>query len=110
MTLTVQTARNLFCMQVNFALKESGIEIREYDAVSEDVVLLESGQLNSSLTDVQGNGTKEEGKIDLIWADPRSCCYALYSKLNSDKVLMQQSPLALAKALKVVHALCYLPE
>ncbi|XP_044469572.1 aminopeptidase P1-like [Mangifera indica] len=87
--------------EVNFALKESGIEIRDYNAVSRDVVLLESDQLNSSLINIQGNGTKEaEGKADLIWVDPCSCCYALYSKLNSDKVLMQQSPLALAKALK----------
>ncbi|XP_031250478.1 aminopeptidase P1 [Pistacia vera] len=87
--------------EVYSSLKESGIELRDYSAVSGDVVLLVSDQLKSSLTDVQGNGAKEaEGKIDLIWADPRSCCYALYSKLKSDKVFMQQSPLALAKALK----------
>ncbi|KAJ0040693.1 hypothetical protein Pint_28232 [Pistacia integerrima] len=101
MTFTGQTVRNLFCMQVYSSLKESGIELRDYSAVSGDVVLLVCDQLKSSLTDVQGNGAKEaEGKIDLIWADPRSCCYALYSKLKSDKVFMQQSPLALAKALK----------
>ncbi|KAH9663277.1 Aminopeptidase P1 [Citrus sinensis] len=72
-------------------LKESGVEVRDYDAVSSDVVLLQSNQLKPP-ADVQGS--------DLIWADPNSCSYALYSKLNSDKVLLQQSPLALAKAIK----------
>ncbi|KAG8642492.1 aminopeptidase P1 [Manihot esculenta] len=97
-------------------IKENGIEVREYTAVSSDVLLLASNQLdstsavkgnqsiktNSSEIDIVGNGTaeSEENKADLIWVDPGSCCYALYSKLNSEKVLLKQSPLALAKALK----------
>lgn len=40
---------------------------------------------------------------DLIWVDPGACCFALYSKLSADRVLLQQSPLALAKALKVIN-------
>lgn len=84
---------HLCCIQVISFLKESGVEVRDYDAVSSDVVLLQSNQLKPP-ADVQGS--------DLIWADPNSCSYALYSKLNSDKVLLQQSPLALAKAIKVV--------
>lgn len=111
-------------MQVKNQLEDNGIEVREYMAVSSDVVLLASNELdatstvrgtptkvtgevkkNLSETDkkVNGNHQAEENTNDLIWADPGSCCYALYSKLNHDKVLLQQSPLALAKALKVVH-------
>ncbi|KAK1588708.1 hypothetical protein Q3G72_026292 [Acer saccharum] len=87
--------------EVNSALKENGIEVRDYSAVSSDVVLLASaGQLDLSSA-VKGNGTKEEeNKNDFIWVDSGSCCYALYSKLNSDKVILQQSPVALPKALK----------
>lgn len=104
---------HLCCIQVDSFFKESGIEVRDYDEVSSDVVLLSSNQLNSSSavketpTDVQANGRNEvEGNNNnFIWVDPGSCCYALYSKLNSDKVLLQPSPLALAKALKVVLAL-----
>lgn len=84
-------------------LEENGIEIREYSAVSSDVVLLASNQLNpvSASKEIQAqvsNGV-EQNKLNFIWVDP-SCCYALYSKLNSEEVLMQLSPLALAKALK----------
>ncbi|XP_037491086.1 aminopeptidase P1 isoform X2 [Jatropha curcas] len=108
--------------EANSYLVENGIEVREYTAVSSDVLLLASNQLDSissaskgtdaevtkdmkvdsSATDVTENGTSEsEGNtFDLIWVDPGSCCYALYSKLNSEKVLLKQSPLALAKALK----------
>ncbi|KAJ4962498.1 hypothetical protein NE237_022437 [Protea cynaroides] len=98
-------------------LEVNGIEVRDYDAVSSDVVLLASGQINSSTTkgtrtEVQNdaglnstesvNGESEAKEINhnIIWVDPGSCCYALYSKLNSDEVLLQQSPLALAKAIK----------
>ncbi|XP_030523904.2 aminopeptidase P1 isoform X2 [Rhodamnia argentea] len=106
--------------EVSGYLKENGIEVREYDAVSADVSLLASNQLGpfafkETQSDVSGGteiGSKEDAaesikteaedvdSIDLIWADPGSCCYALYSKLDSDKVLLKQSPLALAKALK----------
>lgn len=66
------------------------------------------GQKNPSETgkSVNGEHKAEENSNDLIWADPKKCCYALYAKLNPDKVLLQQSPLALAKALKVVSLVC----
>lgn len=90
-------------MQVNLHLEKYGIDIREYSAVSSDVTLLASHQLKRSKSEIIGNGTTEgeENNYDLIWADPGSCCYALYTKLDSDRVFLQQSPLALAKALKV---------
>ncbi|KAK9013006.1 hypothetical protein V6N11_041030 [Hibiscus sabdariffa] len=53
--------------------------------------------VNSSQNGVCENDTCDN---DLIWVDPASCCYALFSKLDATKVLLQQSPLALAKALK----------
>ncbi|KAL5752745.1 hypothetical protein ACOSQ2_023252 [Xanthoceras sorbifolium] len=101
--------------EVNSSLKENGIEVRDYTAVSSDVVMLASDQLDPSSavkgtqaavqeemkTNVLDKYTKEEdNNNDLIWVDPGSCCYALYSKLNSDKVILQQSPVALPKALK----------
>lgn len=68
-----------------------------------DVSLLASDQLKPGEAKIVGNGSYEEedDNYELVWADPGSCCYALYTKLNSEKVLLQQSPLALAKALKV---------
>ncbi|KAF8028719.1 hypothetical protein BT93_E1391 [Corymbia citriodora subsp. variegata] len=106
--------------EVSGYLKENGIEVREYDAVSADMSLLASNQLGpfafkETQSEVSGGtdiGSREDAtesikseaedgdSIDLIWADPESCCYALYSKLDSDKVLLKQSPLALSKALK----------
>lgn len=90
--------------QVAHQLEENGIEVREYNAVGSDVSLLES-DLKPGETKIVGNGTyeAEENKNELVWADPGSCCYALYTKLNSDKVLLRPSPLALAKALKVTN-------
>ncbi|KAL6222456.1 hypothetical protein ACLB2K_005848 [Fragaria x ananassa] len=94
--------------EVNSYLETNGIEVRDYKAVSSDVSLLAFNELKPSIqakgteTETAGNGTikAEESNNDLIWADPGYCCYALYSRLNPDKVLLQQSPLALAKALK----------
>ena len=93
-------------------MEENGIEVREYGAVSSDVALLASNQLNTlsaikgTQAEVTGNDTKEmKNELELIWADPTSCCYALYSKLDADKVLLRPSPLALAKAIKVVYAI-----
>ncbi|KAF8405177.1 hypothetical protein HHK36_010077 [Tetracentron sinense] len=107
--------------EVSSYMEENGIEVRDYGAVSSDVVLLASNQLNhtsatkgtqsevpkdggsdSTETNFTGNdkSVAKEKTHDLIWADPSSCCYALYSKLNCDQVLLQQSPLALAKAIK----------
>ncbi|KAL4625254.1 hypothetical protein ACB092_05G012200 [Castanea dentata] len=88
-------------------MEENGIEVREYGAVSSDVALLASNQLNAlfavkgTQAEVTGNGTKEmKDEFELIWADPTSCCYALYSNLDADKDLLRPSPLALAKAIK----------
>lgn len=98
---------HLCSMQVDSSMKENGISVQEYEAVSSDIVLLASNQLNSSsaVKGAQGNGgeEKEGSDNDLVWVDPSACCYALYSKLNSDKVLLQRSPLALPKALKVMQ-------
>lgn len=99
-------------MQVISHMNENGIQIRDYGALISDIVLLASDKLspstsrnvaNSNEMDIVGNSTCEvqETSNDLIWVDPSSCCFAVYSKLNADKVLLQQSPLALAKALKV---------
>ncbi|PRQ47675.1 putative xaa-Pro aminopeptidase [Rosa chinensis] len=94
--------------EVNSYLETNGIEVWDYKAVSADVSLLASNQLKPSIqgkgteTALAGNGTikAEESNNDLIWANLGYCYYALYSKLNPDKVLFQQSSLALAKALK----------
>lgn len=80
--------------QVHNHIVQNGIEIKEYNLVEFDVSLLGSGQLSCS-------GVGEEVKHLVTWIDPNSCCLKLYSKLSSDQVLMQQSPLALPKALKV---------
>ncbi|KAM7529743.1 hypothetical protein LguiB_033153 [Lonicera macranthoides] len=92
--------------EVNTYMEENGIEVRDYGEVSSDVVLLASDALTSSSSAsksgviVNGTNEGEESNQSLIWVDPRSCCFALYSKLNSANVLLQPSPLALAKALK----------
>ncbi|KAI6700171.1 hypothetical protein NL676_014495 [Syzygium grande] len=120
----VHTSTNLVD-EVSGYLKENGIEVWEYGVVSADVSLLASNQLGpwefkETQSDVSGGtdiGSREDAaksikseaedgdSINFIWADPGSCCYALYSKLDSDRVLLKQSPLALAKALKVMHVL-----
>lgn len=99
-------------LEVHSYMKENRIEVRNYDAVSSDVNLLASSQLVSSLSAnsadrkgevapiAEGKDGEAEKESNLIWMDPRSCCYALYSKLKSEQVLLQQSPLALQKALK----------
>ncbi|KZV50612.1 Xaa-Pro aminopeptidase 2 [Dorcoceras hygrometricum] len=104
-------------------LEKNGVEVRDYGAVNTDVLLLASNKLTSSdlyndkdnsehanssnlYNDKDNSGmimsddSAEESANDLIWVDPGACCFALYSKLNMDKVLLQPSPLALAKALK----------
>lgn len=89
--------------EINSHMKENGIEVREYGEVSSDVALLASNQLRPSpVTDITENDINEEEEktCGFIWVDPGSCCYALYSKLDSDKVVLQQSPLAIAKAIK----------
>lgn len=104
--------------QANSYMKENGIFVREYGEVSSDTVLLASDQLTPSSADktpaglnvetncgkATGNGEIPAAEFvhDLIWVDTGACCFALYLKLNADKVLLKQSPLALAKALKVI--------
>ncbi|VVB10010.1 unnamed protein product [Arabis nemorensis] len=92
--------------ETNAYFKGLGVEVREYTDVISDVALLASNQLSSSFSSkiVQPEGTKDmeidSDQIDRLWVDPASCCYALYSKLDADKVLLQPSPLSLSKALK----------
>ncbi|KAK6150943.1 hypothetical protein DH2020_015875 [Rehmannia glutinosa] len=105
--------------EVTSYMEKNGIEVRDYGDVSSDAALLASNQLISTSSaketahDISENPTGsgktgaghdnsavEENKNDLIWVDPGSCCFALYTKLNPDKVFLQSSPLALAKALK----------
>ncbi|KAF9591681.1 hypothetical protein IFM89_005553 [Coptis chinensis] len=69
--------------EVHSYMEENGVQVRDYSAVSTDVVSLAAKENQNR-----------------IWLDPGTCCYALYSNLNSDQVFLQQSPLALAKALK----------
>lgn len=124
-TLVTQLIENCVFFQVKTHLEENGIEIKEYTEVSLDAAFLATNELDSvstakaslaevtkqsenSETNKSVNGKHQTGEkcSNLIWADPASCCYALYSKLNPDAVVLQQSPLALPKALKVV--LCML--
>ncbi|KAL9241759.1 hypothetical protein vseg_015828 [Gypsophila vaccaria] len=93
--------------EVHSYLKENKIEVRDYAAVSSDVELLSSNQLDSYLSSDTGSESTVERKEDefgndghVIWMDPVSCCYALYSKLKPDHISLQQSPLSLPKALK----------
>ncbi|XP_047969719.1 aminopeptidase P1 [Salvia hispanica] len=98
--------------EVGSYLEKNGIELRDYSEVSSDAVLLASDQLMSAkkakemvsdATETASGGinnSAEEKSNDLIWVDPGTCCFALYSKLNQDKVFLQSSPLALAKSLK----------
>lgn len=85
--------------------KGLGVEVKEYTDVISDVALLASDRLFSSFSSKNEAATKDmeidSEKTDRLWVDPASCCYALYSKLEADKVLLQPSPLSLPKALKV---------
>ncbi|KAJ4913897.1 aminopeptidase P1 [Raphanus sativus] len=82
--------------------KGLGVEVREYTDVISDVALLASDRLFSSFS---SKSTKDmeidsDRSDEWLWVDPGKCCYALYSKLDADKVLLQPSPLSLPKALK----------
>ncbi|KAL0378096.1 UNVERIFIED_CONTAM: Aminopeptidase P1 [Sesamum radiatum] len=94
--------------EVSSYMEKNGIEVRDYGVVSSDTALLASDQLASTNsaketgktgTTVSDNSVEESMK-DLVWVDPGTCCFALYSKLNQDKLFLQSSPLALAKAIK----------
>ncbi|XP_010531181.1 PREDICTED: probable Xaa-Pro aminopeptidase P [Tarenaya hassleriana] len=90
--------------EANAYLQALKIEVREYSDVISDVGLLAANQLGSSFGKDPGfynefeNG--EPNKVERIWVDPASCCFALYSKLDPDLVLLQPSPISLAKSLK----------
>ncbi|WOL11656.1 hypothetical protein Cni_G20420 [Canna indica] len=95
--------------EVAHYMLENQIDVRDYDMVGSDISLLASGKLmGSSRTDnnnvtnalVDGENAKEAIKRNIIWIDPLSCNLALFSKLMPDQVFMQQSPLALPKAIK----------
>ncbi|MBA0881538.1 hypothetical protein Goshw_025792 [Gossypium schwendimanii] len=89
--------------KVSSSLQANGIEVREYGVVSSDAAMLASNQLDQATgVNFGQNGVCQNDTCDndLIWVDAASCCYALFSKLDANKVLLQQSPLALAKALK----------
>ena len=86
--------------EVSEYFKGLGVEVREYTDVISDVALLASDRLFLSFS---SKSTKDmEVDSDWLWVDPAKCCYALYSKLDADKVLLQPSPLSLPKALKVI--------
>lgn len=105
---------------------ENGIEIRDYEVISSDLESLSSGSslvtmkngvleepinlenkrgkdTEQEVRDVQSYPSAKEAteeKHNLIWIDPASCCFALYTTLPSHCLLQQRSPLALSKALK----------
>lgn len=123
--------------QVEQYLCENGVELRDYEAVFEDVEALaserpstvkkastESAERNGhtngygndeksasteprpaekledlSITTIEGS--LADARSALIWIDPGTCSYAVYARVTADRVVLQQSPLALAKALKV---------
>ncbi|XP_047317598.1 aminopeptidase P1 [Impatiens glandulifera] len=98
--------------EVHTYLTENGIEVRHYDIVGTEAALLTNNKISHpSISDFDGdslkpfiyaNGETDTDKLthNLVWVDPSSCCFALYSKLQADKVLLKSSPLALAKSLK----------
>ncbi|KAL5101196.1 hypothetical protein RYX36_005523 [Vicia faba] len=100
--LEIQLIKNYVLCQVKTHLKENGIAIKEYTEVNIDVASFTTNELDYVSTSKSVNGKHQTGEEsrNLIWADPASCCYALYSKLNPDTIFLQQSPLALPQALK----------
>lgn len=115
--------------QVEQYLCENGVELRDYEAVFEDVETLVSEKPSKASTESTGNnvhtngsendeksasaerpedpsnttveGSPDDTRSALIWIDPGTCSYAVYSRVAADRVALQQSPIALAKALKV---------
>lgn len=53
------------------------------------------------LSNISIEGSLYDSQGALIWIDFGTCSYAVYSRVAADRVVLQQSPLALAKALKV---------
>lgn len=119
--------------QVEQYLCENGVELRDYESVFEDIEGLASertpavknvfDELSEKYNHTNGyridqstaaepvdgledrSNTSIEGQGGLIWIDPGTCSYAVYSRVPADRVVLQQSPLALAKALKVDQCL-----
>ncbi|KAL8044844.1 hypothetical protein ABFX02_08G072800 [Erythranthe guttata] len=85
--------------EVSSYMEKNGIEVRDYGEVSSDAALLASNNLSNVNAAKENAHDISQNPNDLIWVDPGSC-FALYSKLNLDKVFLHSSPLALAKALK----------
>ncbi|KAL7101773.1 hypothetical protein ACP275_08G075700 [Erythranthe tilingii] len=85
--------------EVSSYMEKNGIEVRDYGEVSSDAALLASNKLSYANAAKENAHDISQNPNDLIWVDPGSC-FALYSKLNLDKVFLHSSPLALAKALK----------
>ncbi|KAJ1697514.1 hypothetical protein LUZ63_006026 [Rhynchospora breviuscula] len=65
--------------------------------VSSEFLLLKVAKLDAQKS---SDDAEKQLKSDKIWVDPSSCCLALFGKLSANQVFWQQSPLALAKALK----------
>ncbi|KAG0580931.1 hypothetical protein M758_4G214000 [Ceratodon purpureus] len=115
-------------LKVEQYLCENGVELRDYESVFEDIEGLASertpavknvfDELSEKYNHTNGyridqstaaepvdgledrSNTSIEGQGGLIWIDPGTCSYAVYSRVPADRVVLQQSPLALAKALK----------
>eukprot|EP00850_Spirogloea_muscicola_P023541 SM000365S13727 [mRNA] locus=s365:47007:51835:- [translate_table: standard] len=114
--------------EVEEYLQQNAVTVRPYEAILEDCELLGGGQLEAAVTiphaagkvDVNDAaaaaaapvedppppppGLPQEEDRGNVWLDPASCSYAILKavqrRLPTKRTLLQQSPLALAKALK----------
>ncbi|KAI5072213.1 hypothetical protein GOP47_0012319 [Adiantum capillus-veneris] len=109
--------------EVKEYLTSIGVQSREYSDVLDGIRLLTAGESCSRLREESGgeiscpdgNGELErstgvaddtaieeklKGKGGLVWINPGNCSFAIYKALPAEQVLLQQSPLVLAKALK----------
>lgn len=123
--------------QVEQYLFENGVEVRDYEAVFEDVEALASDEPSALKKSAEKNGHTNGHEIDeetasseskptegledcsvrgplhagegvFVWVDPGTCSYSVYSRVPLNRVILQQSPLSLAKALKVSFLCKYL--
>ncbi|MCO5558378.1 hypothetical protein L7F22_011960 [Adiantum nelumboides] len=108
--------------EVKEYLTSIGVHSREYSDVLNGIRSLAAGEPCSKLKEESNDGcscpdgkgelevstppptaAKEEvleGTGGLVWMNPGNCCFAIYKALPAEQVLLQQSPLVLAKALK----------
>lgn len=103
--------------EVKEYLTTIGVQTREYSDVLDGIRSLaawepcsksrkesgggsSNGELEAGTVDGDAKGEKWEGQGGLVWMNPGNCCFAIYKALSADQVLLQQSPLVLAKALK----------